>query len=134
MSLSKRIQSSVIAATFFVNVSGVTGLAFASESPETRTIVAEQILLGGSDIRGELIQKLQERRIIDELAKMGVDPNEVRDRMAGMTDSELEQVVKGQQREAGGGGAGLVVVVLLVVLIILLLRPWGGDTGITVVK
>jgi hypothetical protein len=89
--------------------------------PKLVPINAEEILLGQGGLRGEITRGLQTQALLDELAKIGVDKKEVELRLAAMSDSELQQIRDGFQRQAGGDVVVISVTTLLLIIIVLLL-------------
>ncbi len=91
------------------------------------TIAAQTEDLTGTrgNLRGEITQGLQNSEVLNELSRLGISKTEVQLRLAAMTDEELLQVQKGQQRQAGGDAVVVVSVTTLligIILLILLLR------------
>ncbi|MBC7395878.1 MAG: PA2779 family protein [Bdellovibrionales bacterium] len=84
-------------------------------------ISAEAILSTSGDLRGEMTRGLQDERVLKELAKMGVDKKEVEQRLAAMSDQELQQVKQGLSRQAGGDSVTIGVTTLLLIIIIILI-------------
>lgn len=75
--------------------------------------------------RAELVQRLETGDFKEELASAGVSREEAQLRLAAMSDSEIHQILKGEQRQAGGEVIVISVgaAILIVLLLILLLRP-----------
>ena len=141
MTLNK-ISASIVSVTFFINTTVFVAAQHTlvqnriqDSGIDAAEIVAAEILLPQSDLRGEITQKLNAGEFKAELEKMGVNREEVQSRLAAMTDTELQQLLKGQHREAGGEVVviSVTVALLVILLLILLLRPHGDGGHTTVV-
>lgn len=122
MKNKNQVTAFVVAATFMWN-----NVGFAAG------IHAEEIISSGQEIRMKLNQQLESEQVTAELEKMGVQKTEARMRLAAMTDSELQQISKGMERQAGGEVIviGVTAALLILLLIILLIRPFGHSSGAT---
>jgi hypothetical protein len=118
-----RLSASVAALVIgSLSTSTVYALEAATAADHARVQVsAEEILGVRTDLRGQIEQGLQDEKIIAELKKMGVAPQEVRQRLAGMTDRELQQVSQGVERTAGGDSVVIGTTTLLLIIIIIIL-------------
>ena len=83
--------------------------------------------------RQELQALVEDERIQNRLAAMGVDPDQLHDRIGAMTDQELAKVNDAIERLPAGGGHGVVggiLGVLLLVFIVFVITDVIGATDI----
>lgn len=71
--------------------------------------------------RDRLKQELQREDIRGELERLGVNPDEAMDRVAALTDAEVQELTAGLDHHPAGAGVS-VTALLLIIIIILLLR------------
>ncbi len=116
----KKLSVVTVATGLLIN-SAFAGAITVPAPTQNQTISAEAILSSSGDLRGEMTRSLQDERVLKELAKMGVDKKEVEQRLAAMSDQELQQVKQGVQRQAGGDSVTVGVTTLLIIIIIILL-------------
>lgn len=69
--------------------------------------------------RASLTSALEREDVRRQLVALGVDPEQARQRLASMDDSEIAAIQPGLERLPAGGGVLEVVVAVLVVLLIL---------------
>nr|WP_018936512.1 PA2779 family protein [Thioalkalivibrio sp. ALJ24] len=72
------------------------------------------------DTRAELLERLEEASVQEQLIAMGVDPEQARERVARLTDEELAELEARMDSEpagAAGGALGVVAIVFLVFVI-----------------
>jgi hypothetical protein len=82
---------------------------------------------GSADARGRLMQYLAREDVRAALTAQGLDPEEAQERIASLTDAEVQQIA-GQlgQLPAGGDGLWVVVAVLVIVLLVILILKVAG--------
>lgn len=69
--------------------------------------------------KAELVNLLNSEEVRTQMTEMGVDLADAEDRVASMTDAELDQVFAGLDTLAVGSGiAGTILTVLLIILIL----------------
>ena len=107
---------------------GILALAIAlagfAPTVATADLVGTQELLAeerAEEQRSQLIDALEREEIQEQLTALGVEPDTARERVAGMTDQEVQELSGDLEVLPAGAGVG-VVTVLLIVLLILLLR------------
>ncbi|MBI2383887.1 MAG: PA2779 family protein [Gammaproteobacteria bacterium] len=101
-----------------------TALVCATLPARAEMIGSSQIL--ASESRTAQLDRVQAFLARDEVKRqmesLGVDPARAAERVAALTDSELQQLARTiQDQPAGGDGAGLLVVVFLIVILLELL-------------
>ena len=71
------------------------------------------------DTRAELLERLEEASVQEQLIAMGVDPEQARERVARLTDEELAELEARMDSEPAGaaGALGVVAIVFLVFVI-----------------
>jgi hypothetical protein len=115
-----RVMWAFVMAFFMTNL---PHLAYAESTDKMipTSIVAEQ--LSRAQAQTKVQDYLNRDDIKKELLKRGVSPEEVSQRLAGLSDHELRQLA-GQMDQAlyGGSVAGILIVVVLVLLIIYLAK------------
>lgn len=87
----------------------------------TSSVIAE---LSHEQIQQNVRTFLERSDVQDQLASYGLNPQEVGQRLAGMSDSELQQLA-GQIEKQKAGGDVIVIglgTILLIIIILLLLR------------
>lgn len=72
--------------------------------------------------RATLIESLGRDDVRTQLESMGVSAEEALERVAAMTDAEVQELMDGLGDVPAGAGVGVVAAVLIVVLVVLLLR------------
>lgn len=73
-----------------------------------------------STLREELSRALADHSLERKFADLGIDRDEAKLRLAGMTDNELNQLQTGIAREAGGDVVIISTTTLLIVILIIL--------------
>lgn len=95
---------------------GVKASQLSANLTSTEEILNSEVLLS------EKIQKnLEDPERIKKLEALGVSKEEAQKRMAGLSESEVRQLLKGQHLQAGGDKVTIGVTTLLLIIIIALL-------------
>lgn len=95
-------------------------LTSVQSAPVYAALVDTDALLGSADRNltvNQVIGLLERTTIQRELTAMGVDPDMARDRIAQLTDEELQQLASIDGLPAGGSAAGMVLTVFIVLVI-----------------
>lgn len=95
-------------------------LTSVQSAPVYAALVDTDALLGSADRNltvNQVIGLLERTAIQRELTAMGVDPDMARDRIAQLTDEELQQLASIDGLPAGGSAAGMVLTVFIVLVI-----------------
>lgn len=79
--------------------------------------------------RSELLAALDQADVQAQLIALGVDPDAARDRVAALSDQELQQMVE-RMDELPAGGVGSVVGALVFIFIVLLVTDILGFTNV----
>ncbi len=112
--------------TFLMSVlmTGLPHVAWAEAATEMipTSVVVEQVTRAQSVAKVEAY--LGRTEIRSELVKRGVSPEEVSQRLAGLSDQELRQLGKqmDQAMYGGDGVVGVLIIVILVLLVIFLVK------------
>src|SRR5712691_136692 len=98
-------------------------MALSVHTARADMIGADQVSLAAAaqTERNSVLNALGRPAVTSELQALGVDPQAARDRVAAMSDEELDALA-GKMNSLPVGGEGLVVVLLIVLLIVVLLR------------
>ena len=98
-------------------------MALSVQTARAGMIGADQVSLAAAaqTERNTVLNALGRPAVTSELQALGVDPQAARDRVAAMSDEELDALA-GKMNSLPVGGEGLVVVLLIVLLIVVLLR------------
>lgn len=96
---------------------GISGAA-----GETGQMVGTRALIDqaqAEDTRAQLLERLEEASVQEQLIAMGVDPEQARERVARLTDEELAELEARMDSEPVGaaGALGVVAIVFLVFVI-----------------
>lgn len=97
-------------------VSGLTSQLAVADIIATETVLAEQ---AGSVDRDQLQSLLDREDVQAKLIEYGVSVDEAKERVAALTQSELQQLSEHMDDEPAGGS---VTLILLIIVLILLLR------------
>lgn len=120
----KGIIASFLALTMLsINLTPV----YAGMMTTTDAIQLEQ----GAVERAQLVSLLEREDVRDQLAGMGVDPEEAKQRVAAMTDQQIQEL--NQRLEtlpAGSSTFGTILIVLLIVFIVFIITDATGATDI----
>lgn len=82
---------------------------------------------GEADARGRLMQVLARAEVRAALAAQGLDPEEAQERIASLTDAEIQQIASQlDQLPAGGDGIWVAVAILVIVLLVVLILKVAG--------
>jgi hypothetical protein len=116
----------VLAVVMFV-VSMPLGVAHAA------LVSTEQMLAGGDGAadRARVLAFLDRVEIREQIAALGVDPNEAAARVAALSDEQVREIA-GQldQLPAGQGAVGVVVGAILIIFLVLLVTDLLGLTNV----
>ena len=99
-------------------VSIAPGAAFAGVVG-TGSVIAEQT---SSMNRNALIEQLDREEVRAQLEVMGVDASEAVERVAAMTDSEVNALAAGLGNFPAGADVGLGAAILIILLVVLIIR------------
>lgn len=96
-------------------------------SPAYADIVTTEQLAAEAELqmqRDALSEKLMREDVKQEMAKMGIDPQMVEERIASLTAAEIEQIQG--QLDSLPAGSGVLGTILIVLLILILLEITGS--------
>ncbi|MNK97554.1 hypothetical protein D3C87_1178950 [compost metagenome] len=111
-------QKAVVSGVMCLFLSNVPGIALADSGMiATQTVVQE---MSRAETLSEMNSYLQRADIQKELLKAGVEPKEISERLASLSEQEMKQL-SGQLSQARAGG-DVLVTILIVVLIIFLIK------------
>lgn len=84
-----------------------------------------------SEDRAQVRDFLMREDVQQQLTLLGVDPDEAADRVAGLSDEEVQQIAgRLDELPAGEGGVGVVVGAILIVFLVLLITDLLGLTDV----
>jgi len=96
-------------------------------------VSTEQMLAGGDSAadRARVLTFLDRAEIREQIAALGVDPNEAAARVAALSDEQVREIA-GQldQLPAGQGAVGVVVGAVLIIFLVLLITDLLGLTNV----
>jgi hypothetical protein len=94
----------------------VSLLALSFQTAQAGLITPEQALAGGAtQDRGEVAAVMARADTAAQLAALGVDPQQVRERVAALSDAEVSALAQDlRQAPAGADGGGVLLAVILV--------------------
>ena len=100
---------------------------------QAKMVTTDQVIeqSTSSDDRAQVRDFLMREDVQQQLTLLGVDPDEAAERVAGLSDEEIQQIV-GQLDElpAGEGGLGVVVGAILIIFLVLLITDLLGLTDV----
>ena len=100
---------------------------------QAKMVTTDQVIeqSTSSDDRAQVRDFLMREDVQQQLALLGVDPDEAAERVAGLSDEEIQQIV-GQLDDlpAGEGGLGVVVGAILIIFLVLLITDLLGLTDV----
>lgn len=70
--------------------------------------------------RAKLLESLERDEVQEQLVAYGVDPAEAQERVANMTDEEVQELAMDIDAMPAGGNVSLVTVLLIVLLVVLI--------------
>jgi multidrug efflux pump subunit AcrA (membrane-fusion protein) len=118
MMLFSKTQRAVVSGVMCLFLSNVPGVALADSGMiATQTVVQE---MSRAETLNEMNAYLQREDIQKELLKAGVEPKEVSERLASLSEQEMKQL-SGQLSQARAGG-DILITILIIVLIIFLIK------------
>jgi hypothetical protein len=96
-------------------------------------VSTEQMLAGGDSAadRARVLAFLERAEVREQIAALGVDPNEAAARVAALSDAQVREIA-GQldQLPAGQGAVGVVVGAILIIFLVLLITDLLGLTNV----
>ncbi len=109
----------LIAAFMAVQLSNAVPV-FADEMISTMDVVEE---MSRHQAELNIVAQINRQEVQKELVRLGISTDQVKERLASLSDSELKDMAKQMdQAQYGGSIAGILVVVVLVLLIIYLAK------------
>lgn len=116
-----RLTASFLAGFFLTTATLPSALAATATQSRYNSLDAESLIGKHDALRTELTRSLDDENVRAEMLRAGVKRTEIENRIAGMTDSELQQLKSGVQREAGGDTVIIGTTTLLLIIIIIIL-------------
>ena len=110
---------------FKIFIAALFGLQMSLLAPtqaSAQMLSTHEVVKTTGSVSTQILAELDKKSVQAELSDWGIDVNEVKQRVAGMSDSELQELIKGTQPHAGGDVLVIsLTTVLLIVIIILLI-------------
>lgn len=102
----------------------VTALVFSMGLLQPQTSFAgplntHELIVGRPSLSQQAIERLDTPEVVAKLKEFGVSREEMAQRLAALSDNDIQKMLDGQYYEAGGD---LVIIALLVIIIILLVK------------
>jgi|SRR5690606_11209017 len=72
-------------------------------------------------LKSKVLEKVEEEEAQQEIAKLGISPEEAKLRIAALSESEIRSIANGEQNQAGGAVVVVSLTTVLLVIIIILL-------------
>lgn len=107
----------LLAAGLFVVTAGLYPLNASADIVGTEQFMAEQ---QAELDRARILDSLEREDVREQLTAHGVDPANAEERVAGMTDEEVQKLAADMDQMPAGGDVSLVGVLLIVILVILI--------------
>lgn len=105
-------------------LTAIIGLQLAFFAPlraSAQMLSTHEVVRTGEPLSKQLLAALEKEETVKELDRLGLDATEAKHRIAGMSDSEIQQIVNGTQPHAGGDVIVVSLTTILLVVIIILL-------------
>ncbi len=107
----------VLMATLF----GLQMALIAPEKAQAQMLSTHEVVQSTDSLSSQILAELDKTEVKAELGEWGLDVNEAKLRIAGMSDSELNELINGSQPHAGGDVIVISLTTILLVVIIILL-------------
>ncbi len=95
-------------------------IAIQPQAATAQLLSTHQLTTGSESLAQQALEKLEDPEKVEMLEAYGISKEEARQRVAGLSDAEIQKVLNGEYTEAGGDS--ILVIGLLVIIIILLVR------------
>ena len=100
---------------------------------QAKMVTTDQVLAQptSSDDRAQVLNFLMREDVQQQLASLGVDPEEAKSRVASLSDEEIRQIAgRLDDLPAGEGGIGIIVGAILIIFLVLLITDLVGVTDV----
>lgn len=121
----KKSLAIVMATLMFMNAVPI-GLA------QAKMVTTDQVLSQSSsaDDRAQVLNFLMREDVQQHMTRLGVDPEEAKNRVASLSDEEVQQIAGRLDELPAGEGLGVVVAAILLVFLVLLITDLLGVTDV----
>lgn len=126
VNIFRNLVAIAIASLMVMNVAPI-GLA------QAKMVTTDQVLSQStsSDDRAQVLNFLMREDVQQQLASLGVDPEEAKSRVASLSDEEIQQIAgRLDDLPAGEGGIGIIVGAILIIFLVLLITDLVGVTDV----
>jgi hypothetical protein len=121
----KKSLAIAMATVMFMNIVPI-GLA------QAKMVTTDQVLSqsGSADDRAQVLNFLMREDVQQHMSRLGVDPEEAKNRVASLSDEEVQQIAGRLDELPAGEGLGVVVAAILLVFLVLLITDLLGVTDV----
>jgi hypothetical protein len=121
----KKSLAIAMATVMFMNIVPI-GLA------QAKMVTTDQVLSQSSsaDDRAQVLNFLMREDVQQHMTRLGVDPEEAKNRVASLSDEEVQQIAGRLDELPAGEGLGVVVAAILLVFLVLLITDLLGVTDV----
>jgi hypothetical protein len=95
--------------------------AFMPLKAEAQMMSTYQVVHHQRPLSQKLLAELDKKENVEKLDELGVSVTEARQRIAALSDEEIQQILQGQERHAGGDVIVISLTTILLIVIIVLL-------------
>jgi Family of unknown function (DUF6627) len=101
-------------------------------SAQARMVTTDQVLSRStsSDDRAQVLNFLMREDVQQQMARLGVNPEEAKSRVASLSDEEIQQLAGRIDELPAGEGVEFVVGVILIIFLVLLITDLLGVTDV----
>lgn len=72
-------------------------------------------------LKDKVLEKIEDEEAQQQIAKLGISPEEAKTRVAALSESEIRSIANGEENQAGGAVVVVSLTTVLLVIIIILL-------------
>ena len=121
----KKSLAIAMATVMFMNIIPI-GLA------QAKMVTTDQVLSQSSsaDDRAQVLNFLMREDVQQHMTRLGVDPEEAKNRVASLSDEEVQQIAGRLDELPAGEGLGVVVAAILLIFLVLLITDLLGVTDV----
>jgi len=125
MSIFRNLVAIAMASLLVMNVAPI-GMAHA------KMVTTDQVIgqSNASDERTQILNFLMREDVQQHMTRLGVDPEEAENRVASLSDEEIQQIAGRLDELPAGEGIGVIVGAILIIFLVLLITDLVGVTDV----
>jgi len=125
MSMFRNLVAIAMASLLVMNVAPI-GMAHA------KMVTTDQVIgqSNASDERTQILNFLMREDVQQHMTRLGVDPEEAENRVASLSDEEIQQIAGRLDELPAGEGIGVIVGAILIIFLVLLITDLVGVTDV----